>query len=109
VPDAALVNTYFPLVDSTHPIMQCADNLSPSPSMSHSVQPDPDTQQLPPGAKIRVYSARDSAGMVPKDFDAILDAAARWTGFPVDDLLFSIELYERRLVHWWRGMQEAVS
>ncbi|KAH7100284.1 hypothetical protein BKA62DRAFT_706577 [Auriculariales sp. MPI-PUGE-AT-0066] len=67
---------------------------------------DSNTHALLPGGLTCVFDAHDTAGTIPSDLNTVLAAGVRWTGFPVDSILVAVEIYERRLVHWWQDQQE---
>lgn len=66
---------------------------------------DPINAVLHPGESYKIYHARDVLGSVPKEFEHIVERAARWCG--VDDGMISavVERFERRLL-WWKKKKD---
>jgi hypothetical protein len=52
---------------------------------------------LAPGVAIRVYDASDAAGVIPPDFECVLQTAAGWSGFHIETILRVVGVFERRI------------
>jgi RNA polymerase I-specific transcription initiation factor RRN7 len=55
-----------------------------------------------PGQKYRVYFGDDLGGEVEPEYELVLRRAAGWVCVDVEDLHPIIEVFERRLLRWWR-------
>ncbi|KAH7099050.1 hypothetical protein BKA62DRAFT_711213 [Auriculariales sp. MPI-PUGE-AT-0066] len=102
-----LLNAHFPLPAPSRSVALRAEAVPCSTTAALEVNyADSNTHALLPGGLTCVFDAQDTAGTIPSDFkhSSCCRCALDWV--PVDSILVAVEIYERRLVHWWQDQQE---
>ncbi|EJD53598.1 hypothetical protein AURDEDRAFT_141641 [Auricularia subglabra TFB-10046 SS5] len=103
--ESAILSTYFPLgrQGSDEPTGGVGEEEAKNDAGNAMEAGGVDeNSMLVPGSMLKVYRGTDITGLMPPDYDVVLGAAARWTGFETDAVAVVVERYERRLVRWWR-------
>lgn len=48
-----------------------------------------------------IYSTHDVLGILPGEFESVIERAARWAGVSSNDVCGVVERFERRTMRWW--------
>jgi len=103
--DRDLLDRYFPLDQLAEPWRErpLTSTASPTSKQLTAIQPDSSSKLLP-GERLQNYDGDDTCGVLPSDYETVLKAVERWSGWSVDEVASLVEKFERRLpLMWTRG------
>ncbi|KZT62969.1 hypothetical protein CALCODRAFT_462354 [Calocera cornea HHB12733] len=108
-PDREFKDQFFPLPPPGpgQPSTQTPASTYPPYSKFTATALSRDPKALQPGSKHVIYSRLDRHGTIPEEYELVLQVAADWARVDLEDVLTTVEVYERRLETTWKERRAA--
>lgn len=113
IPDInQLAEEYYPVVPSSPSTKEerharlAREKIPPPPQLPAQDPVDPTPKEgtavtvLRPGESHKIYHARDILGSVSKEYELVVERAARWCGVGDEVIYAVVERLERRFLRW---------
>jgi len=81
--------------------MQETTRPSLQPTPEHRKPFSPVDKPAEPAEDIAIFNSHDILGMLPPEYELILESASQWAGSGKEDVGVLVEAFERRIMRWW--------
>lgn len=99
--DTPILNSYFGL-HADFQLSKEIEELSPHVHWTMDANVVMEEERLRPGQAYPIYNSRDSLGTMPRSFEQALKHGANWIVVDCEYVGRVLEMFERRLLRWWK-------
>lgn len=94
LPDQGILRDYFPVTSSSGPVLSSIPEIIKDKNLPATMEGQ---GGLGPGEGYTIFDSRDILGVLPTEFELIIERGAKWLGIEGTYLCGVVEAYERRL------------